>query len=111
MINSQLSRRDLLKTSAAAGLATLSPRIYGAEPPSDLLIAPFRFDVTPPVCHPLCGGWIKPAVDCQDELEAIGFVLLGAGKPIVICAVDWTAILNEAHAAVRTASAEAAVTV
>jgi len=37
-------------------------------------------------------------------------VLLGAGKPIVICAVDWTGILNEAHVAWRTAMAEAAGT-
>ncbi|HMC11863.1 MAG TPA: hypothetical protein VKH44_11255, partial [Pirellulaceae bacterium] len=66
--------------------------------------------VTPPVGHPLCGGWIKPAVDCVDELEAIGFVLLGAGPPIVICAVDWTGILNEAHVAWRSAIAEAAGT-
>src|SRR4029078_7822155 len=110
MINSQLSRRDLLKTSTAAGLAALSPRIYGAEPPSDLLIAPFPFDVTPPVGQRLCGGWIKPAVDCQDELEAIGFVLLGAGLPLVICAGGWTGILNYARAAWRTGLAEAAGT-
>jgi hypothetical protein len=45
-----------------------------------------------------------------DALEAIGFVLLGAGKPIVICAVDWTGILNDAHVAWRSALAEAAGT-
>ena len=73
-------------------------------------MAPFRFDVTPPVGHPLCGGWIRPVVDVADNLEAIGFVLLGAGKPIVICAVDWTGILNDAHVAWRTAMAEAAGT-
>src|SRR4051812_6477284 len=110
MTNSQFSRRHLLKGGAAAGALALAPRLAAAEPPSDLLIAPFRFDVTPPVGHPLCGGWIKPAVDCQDELEAIGFVLLGTGQPIVICAVDWTGILNEAHVAWRTAMAEAAGT-
>src|SRR5690242_15864049 len=110
MTNSQLSRRRLLKGTAAAGAFALAPSVPAAEPPSALLIAPFRFDVTPPVGHPLCGGWIKPAVDCQDELEAIGFVLLGAGQPIVICAVDWTGILNEAHVAWRTAMAEAAGT-
>jgi hypothetical protein len=49
-------------------------------------------------------------VDCTDPLEAIGFVLLGSGKPIVICAVDWTGILNEAHIAWRTALAQAAGT-
>src|SRR6266850_2166707 len=103
-----LTRRDFLQSSALAATA-LAAQSAAAEP-TELLIAPFRFDVTPPVGHPLCGGWIKPAVDCQDELEAIGFVLLGAGKPIVICAVDWTGILNEAHVAWRAAMAEAAGT-
>ncbi len=110
MIRYHLSRRDVIKASAVAGATALVPRLDAAESPSELLIAPFRFDVTPPVGHPLCGGWIKPAIDCQDELEAIGFVLLGAGQPIVICAVDWTGILNEAHVAWRTAIAEAAGT-
>src|SRR5262245_42924479 len=105
-----ISRRDWLKASAAASAAAIAPLALGVEPASALLVAPFRFDVTPPVGHPLCGGWIKPAADCNDELEAIGFVLLGAGKPIVICAVDWTGILNEAHVAWRTAMAEAAGT-
>src|SRR5436190_11198684 len=106
----QISRRQLLQSSAAIGATAIAPRLIQAEPLSGLLIAPFRFDVTPPVGHPLCGGWIKPAVDCVDELEAIGFVLLGAGEPIVICAVDWTGILNEAHVAWRAAMAEAAGT-
>lgn len=43
-------------------------------------------------------------------MEAIGIVLLGAGKPIVLCAVDWTGILNEAHVEWRTALAQAAGT-
>lgn len=102
------SRRNFLQASAITA-AALSTGASAADP-TTLLIAPFRFDVTPPVGHPLCGGWIKPAVDCEDELEAIGYVLLGAGKPIVICAVDWTGILNEAHVAWRTALAEAAGT-
>src|SRR4029079_13141033 len=46
----------------------------------------------------------------SDERESLGFVLLGAGQPIVICAVDWTGILNEAHVAWRSAIAEAAGT-
>src|SRR4051794_2131524 len=110
MIRYHLSRRDVIKASAVAGATALVPRLDAAESPSELLIAPFRFDVTPPVGHPLCGGWIKPAIDCRDELEAFGFVLLGAGQQIVICAVDWTGILNEAHVAWRTAIAEAAGT-
>lgn len=103
-----ITRRRFLHSTlaAAAGLSVAR----AVEDASSLRIAPFRFDVTPPVGHPLCGGWIKPVVDHDDALEAIGFVLLGAGKPIVICAVDWTGILNEAHIAWRSALAEAAGT-
>lgn len=102
------SRRQFLASSlAAAAGASFS---HAAAESAPLRIAPFRFDVTPPIGHPLCGGWIKPMADCVDELEAIGFVLLGSGQPIVICAVDWTGILNEAHTAWRGALAEAAGT-
>ena len=103
------TRRQFLESSLAAAAYSAS-LAWADDEPSSLRIAPFRFDVTPPVGHPLCGGWITPMVDCDDELEAIGFVLLGAGQPIVICAVDWTGILNEAHVAWRTALAKAAGT-
>jgi hypothetical protein len=106
---STLDRRRFLY-SAAAGA---SSAFLGAEPPPNapaLTLAPFRFDVTPPEGHPLCGGWIKPVLGVDDPLEAIGFVLRGAGKPIVLCAVDWTGLLNEAHIEWRQALAEAAGT-
>jgi len=77
---------------------------------SSLSIAPFRVDVTPPMGHGCCGGWIKPLEAIDDAQEAIGFVLLGAGKPIVVCAVDWTGILNSAHVKWRQAMADAAGT-
>jgi hypothetical protein len=108
-VKSGITRRRFVGTSVATGAATLSPFADAADS-SKLRIATFRFDVTPPVGDPLCGGWIPPVVDVVDGLEAIGFVLLGAGKPIVICAVDWTGILNDAHVAWRTALAEAAGT-
>ena len=104
---SELTRRDFLRrTAVAAGGLTLGVRSMAAENASagsigSVHIAPFRFDVTPPVGHSLCGGWIKPVVGVDDPLEAIGFVILGAGAPIVVCAVDWTGILNEAHVAWR----------
>ena len=75
-----------------------------------LKIAPFRFDVTPPTGHPLCGGWITPVKSVSDNLEAIGYVILGLDKPVVVCAVDWTGILNSAHVAWRTGLAQAAGT-
>lgn len=109
MLLNSLTRREFLETTLAA-TALSAPLAWADDKAPSLRIAPFRFDVTPPVGHPLCGGWITPMVDCADELEAIGFVLLGVGTPIVLCAVDWTGILNEAHVAWRTALAEAAGT-
>lgn len=75
-----------------------------------LRIAPFRFEVTPPLGHSCCGGFVRSAEVIDDALEAVGVVLLGAGQPIVLCVVDWTGILNEAHATWRTALAAAAGT-
>lgn len=106
------NRRRFLTISTGAAAAAALPAVCGGEEKStaDLHVATFRFDVTPPSGHSLCGGWIKPVAGVDDPLEAIGIVLLGAGKPIVLCAVDWTGILNEAHVAWRTALAEAAGT-
>jgi len=73
----------------------------------NLRLATFRFDITPPIGHSLCGGWIKPVIDVDDPLEAIGYVLLGAGDPIVVCVLDWTGLLNSAHLKWRQMLAEA----
>lgn len=106
-----LTRRDFLETSLAAAAASLlRPEFAPAAERPSLKLAPFRFDVSPPEGHPLCGGWIKPVVGMDDPLEAIGFVLTGVGAPIVLCAVDWTGLLNDAHRAWRQALAQAAGT-
>lgn len=102
-------RRTFLAGAAASWAA--GPLLADAATHrGDLRLAPFRFDVTPPLGHSCCGGWIKPVEAVDDRLEAIGFVLLGAGKPIVLCAVDWTGLLNRAHIQWRNALAEAAET-
>ena len=75
-----------------------------------LRLAAFRFDVTPPIGHTICGGWIPSVCEISDPLECVGIVLLGAGEPIVICAVDWLGLLNGAHAAWRQALAGGAGT-
>ncbi len=106
-----MTRRDFLRSSAVGcGSVLASPNVFAAASSPSLHVASFRFDVTPPVGHSLCGGWIKPVEGVDDPLEAIGLVLLGAGAPIVLCVVDWTGILNEAHVAWREALAEAAGT-
>jgi hypothetical protein len=73
-------------------------------------VATFSADVTPPEGHPLCGGWIEPVRGVDDPLKAVGIVLLGMGKPLVLCAVDWCGIRNEANHLWRKALAEAAHT-
>jgi hypothetical protein len=75
-----------------------------------LHLATFECDVTPPDDHPLCGGWIAPVRGVDDPLKALGVVLLGAGKPVVLCAVDWTGLRNEAFRIWRGALADAAHT-
>ncbi|MCA9083150.1 MAG: hypothetical protein KDA81_03800 [Planctomycetaceae bacterium] len=106
-----VNRRLFLGTSAAAISAGLFPAaVAGMQSAGNLHLAAFRFDVTPPVGHSLCGGWIRPVEAVDDPLEAIGFVLLGAGKPIVVCVVDWTGLLNNAHIQWRQALADAAET-
>lgn len=111
-MNPEISRRHFIATSAGAATAgsVLSAQANAPQQPGPLQLATFRFDVTPPMGHSLCGGWIKPVVGVDDPLEAIGYVLLGAGKPIVICAVDWTGLLNSAHIQWRQALADAAQT-
>ncbi|GAB5562377.1 MAG: hypothetical protein SynsKO_40240 [Synoicihabitans sp.] len=73
-------------------------------------IAPFRFDVTPPLGHALLGGLVPSAGAIDDQLEAIGYVLLSNEAPIVVCVLDWAGLMNSAHHKFRTALATAAGT-
>lgn len=113
-MDSQTTRRDFLTASVTAvtchGVAQAHQKKDQLSSPGNLRLASFRFDITPPKGHSLCGGWIKPVIDVDDPLEAIGYVLLGVGKPIVICVLDWTGLLNTAHLRWRQTLAEAAGT-
>jgi len=73
-------------------------------------IAPFRFEITPPLHHALLGGLVKAAIGIDDSLEAIGYVLLGQEDPIVICVLDWAGLMNESHLDFRRDLADAAHT-
>ncbi len=76
----------------------------GAE---QLKIAVFRVDATPPLGSPVA---YAPARSVEDPLSARGIVLLGAGAPIVLCAVDWIGIGNGGYDFWRTELARAAGT-
>ncbi len=105
-------RRNFLRQTLAATAGwTLSaawpPSVSHAADRSPLRLAAFRCDVTPPLGHSCCGGWITPVQAVDDPLEAVGLVLLGVETPLVICAVDWTGLCNEVHIEWRRALAEA----
>lgn len=62
-----------------------------------LRLATFQADATPPLGSPLCNGNVKPVMEITTPLTARGIVLLGAGKPIVLCAFDWVGIGNGSY--------------
>src|SRR5437667_11518365 len=73
-----------------------------------LRIASFDVDATPPIGSRMA---YDPVTNRWDlGLRARGIVLLGAGEPIVLCAVDWIGIANEGHDAFQSALARAAGT-
>lgn len=83
----------------------LSTPSLGADTP--LRVAVFCVDATPPIGSPVA---YAPARSIQDPLSARGIVLLGAGRPIVLCAVDWIGVSNGGYDAWREALARAAET-
>lgn len=103
--------------SVAAEETAASPRTIqdsgeqGARSPaseSGVRLATFDIDATPGV-----GMWMAyDPVRRVDELglRCRGIVLLGAGDPIVLCAVDWIGIGNEGHDRFRAVLAAAAGT-
>ncbi len=71
-------------------------------------IAVFDVDATPPVGSPL--AYDSTANTWDLGLRAKGIILMGAGQPIVLCAVDWIGIANESQDAFKSALAKAAGT-
>jgi hypothetical protein len=83
-----------------------------SSPTSPWHLHTFSADVTIPLGHPCMGGGIAPARIVADPLEAIGFVFGGGtlAKPVVLVAVDWCEIRNEAYEEWRETLAEIAST-
>src|SRR5262249_21004928 len=77
--------------------------------PAGLRLATFDIDATPPIGSLMA---YDPVTNKWDlGLRARGVVLMGAGEPIVLCAVDWIGIANQGHAAFQAALARGAGTV
>jgi hypothetical protein len=96
----------ILAVCLGAGRTSAGPADEAA--PAPLRVAVFDIDATPPpgsfmAYDPVAGQW-------DLGLRARGIVLLGASDPIVLCAIDWIGIANEAHDVFRDALAAAAGT-
>lgn len=101
--------QDLAKLVVVLLVSSASTLVQ-ADEGVGLRLATFSVDVTPRLGHPLLGNLFGPARSVDDPLFARGLVLLGAGEPIVLVAVDWCEIRNDAYERWRTALAEAAGT-
>lgn len=77
------------------------------QQPAALKIATFNVDATPPLGSPVA---YAAARKIEDRLSARGVILIGAGEPIVMCAVDWIAIGNSGLDIFREKLADAAGT-
>ncbi len=78
-----------------------------AAEPSGLRIATFNVDATPPIGSPVA---YAPTRKIEDPLFARGIVVLTDSQPIVLCAIDWIGIGNDAHTYFREQLAQAAGT-
>ena len=96
----------LLTAGERAAVAESSGQTNRA--PSGLRIATFDVEATPPIGSMMA---YDPVTNHWDlGLRARGIVLLGAGEPIVLCAVDWIGIANGGHDVFRDGLAQAAGT-
>ncbi|MBP9902917.1 MAG: hypothetical protein KBH45_15760 [Verrucomicrobia bacterium] len=73
-------------------------------------VATFQADITIPIGHACMGGGVADAKQILDPLFAKGFVLLGAGEPIVVVALDWCQCNNDSYDRWRAGLAGAAGT-
>jgi hypothetical protein len=99
-----------LMVAVASVVLGFGPEYPAAVKQAKHTIAVFSADVTPPIGHACMGGGIAPVKAVDDPLYAIGFVLMGDGKPIVVTAIDWCEIRNDAYERWRSVLAEAAGT-
>src|ERR1700738_4070826 len=76
-----------------------------ADPP--LKGGGFPVDASPPVGSPLA---YDPTRGVAHPLSCRGIVLVGEGRPVVLCAVDWIGIANDGQVEFRVALAAAAGT-
>lgn len=96
---------------APAGAAKAAAESRSGKPSvsvSQLRIASFVVDATPPLGEPLV--WAQPATEVVRPLLAKGVVLADGDARYVLCAIDWCLVGNDTELAFRRALAEGART-
>ncbi|MBX6316664.1 MAG: hypothetical protein IRY99_27685, partial [Isosphaeraceae bacterium] len=88
-------------------LTLLLASAVAADAGHPLKIGVFAVDASPPVGSPLA---YDPTKEVVLPLICKGVVLIGEGRPIVLCAVDWIGIGNDGQTEFRKALAEAVCT-
>jgi dienelactone hydrolase len=96
-----------ISARAFAGLVTVLFAFSSCLARSDLQVAPFYCDVTPPIGHPLCGGSIKPLEVVDEPLLAKGILLSDGKDQYILCAVDWCLLQTGAYDLFRQKLADA----
>lgn len=105
MMNNRIA--CLLAASAFLAIVLSGGGAQAAEE-TGVKVATFDVDATPPLGSAMAYDPVKRLEEMT--LRCRGIVLLGAGQPIVLCAVDWIGIANEGQDAFRDALASAAGT-
>jgi hypothetical protein len=83
-----LTRRVIL------GMSVWASVLVSGACADPLRIGTFEVDVTPPLGSPVAYALTR---HIDDPISARGIVLLGAGEPIVLCAVDYLGIANTGY--------------
>jgi hypothetical protein len=94
--------------AGVAAVLVCGSTAISADSQSALKLATFDLDATPPVGSMMAYDKVLRQDDLP--LRMRGVVLLGAGEPIVLCALDWIGVANDGQDAFKAALAQAAAT-
>ena len=100
---------SFLRLIAICGFVAISVSVDAAQTMSLIKVATFAVDATPPVGSMMAYDVVVRRDDLP--LSCRGIAIIGADKPIVLCAVDWIGIANESQDVFKAALAKAAGTV
>lgn len=97
-----MCKRIMIVLALVAGALGIPAMAGGA-----LEVSVFEVDASPPVGSPLA---YDPTIAVESPLSCRGIVLMGEGRPIVLCTIDWLGLSNGGYQSFRHSLAKAAGT-